>query len=86
MIFGDSLLVINWVTGKIRIHNLDLSQIILEVIRISNLFEYVDFKHIYREINTIADELASVGAKVQNGYWHISEFQGNDRIDTSQMF
>ena len=47
MIFGDSLLVINWVTCKIRIHNLELSQIVLEVIRISNLFEYADFKHIY---------------------------------------
>ena len=46
MIFGDSLLVINWVTGKIRIHNLELSQIVHEVIKISDLFEYVDFKHI----------------------------------------
>ena len=68
------MLVINWVIGKIRIHNLELSQIVHEVIKISDLFEYADFKHIYRERNTIADELASAGAKVQNGYWHISEF------------
>ena len=49
MVFGDSLLVINWVTGKFRIHNLELSQIVLEVIRISDLFEYADFKHIYHQ-------------------------------------
>ena len=85
-VFGDSLLVINWVIGKFRIHNLQLSQILQEVIRLINSFEHAEFKHIYREINVIADELANAGGKVQNGYWHISKFLGFERIDTYQIF
>ena len=57
-IFGDSQLVINWATGKFRIQNIQLSQVLYEVIRFSDMFEFVDFKHIYRERNSLADELA----------------------------
>ena len=58
-VFGDSLLVINWVTGKFKIHNLQLSEILQEVIRLTHSFEHAEFKHIYRERNAIADELAN---------------------------
>ena len=46
-IFGDSQLVINWVTGKFRINNIVLTQVLQEVIRISNFLAKVDYKHIY---------------------------------------
>ena len=45
-LFGDSLLLINWVTGKFRIHNLQLAQILQEVIRLSDIFVQTYFKHI----------------------------------------
>ena len=35
-IFGDSQLVINWVSSKFRINNIVLTQVLQEVIRISN--------------------------------------------------
>ena len=85
-VFGDSLLVINWITGKFRIHNLQLAQILQEVIRLLNLFEQADFKHIYRERNASADSLANDGGKVLDGYWHISEFNGSERCDSYQVF
>ena len=85
-IFGDSLLVINWISGKFRIHNLQLAQILQEVNKLSNLFEQADFKHIYRERNTLADKLANDGGKVQLGYWFISEYHGSGRHDTFQVF
>ena len=80
-VFGDSMLVINWITGKFRIHNLQLAQILQEVSRLSDFFEQADFKHIYRERNTLADKLANDGGKVQNGYWFISKFKGSERHD-----
>ena len=62
--FGDSMLVINWISGKFRIHNLQLAQILQEVNILSDLFEQADFKHIYRERNTLADKLANERRKV----------------------
>ena len=50
------------------------------------MFENAYFKHIYRERNAKVDDLAKVGANVQNGYWHIIEFQGIERYDTYQLF
>ena len=85
-VFGDSLLVINWIIGKFIIHNLQLAQILQEVNRLSDFFEQTEFKHIYRERNALADKLANDGGKVQNGYWFISEFKGSDRHDRYQVF
>ena len=85
-VFGDSLLVINWVTGKFIIHNLQLSQILQEVIKLTDSFLHTEFKHIYRERNVVVDKLANAGGKVQNGYWHISEYFGSERIDTYPIF
>ena len=58
-IFGDSQLVINWVSGKFRINNILLTQVLQEVIRISDFLVKVDYKHIYRERNSKANALAN---------------------------
>ena len=47
-VFGDSLLVINWIMGKFRIHNIFLAQILQEVFRLSDRFDKADYKHVYR--------------------------------------
>ena len=49
------------------IQNLHLSQVLHEVIRLSDMLENVDFKQIYREINSKANELAKAGATVLDG-------------------
>ena len=54
-IFGDSYLVINWATGKYRIQNIQLAHILLEVNRLDDMLELVDFMHIYCERNTLED-------------------------------
>ena len=74
-IFGDSQLVINWASGKYRIQNLLLEQILLEVHRLADFFDKVHFMHIYREINTLADSLEKDGSNVLCGSWQISEHQ-----------
>ena len=84
--FGDSLLVINWILGKYRSHNLHLAQLLCEVIRLYDFFEQVEYQHIYRERNTLADKLANDGGKKQFGHWIISEFNGTRRQDTFQVF
>ena len=71
-------MVINWVAGKFRMHNNFLSQLLREVIKISDMFERVEYKHIYHEINSKEDALAKDGALVPEGYWHISEFRADE--------
>ena len=38
-VFSDSLLAINWIMGKFKIHNIQLAQILQEVIRLTDCFE-----------------------------------------------
>ena len=52
--------MINWVSGKFRMNNILLTQILQEVIRISNFLAKVDYKHIYHERNSKADAFANV--------------------------
>ena len=85
-IFGDSQLVINWVTSKFRMYNSLLSQVLREVIRISDMFERVEYKHIYQERNSKVDVLAKDGATIPDGYWHITEFRADEQHETIQSF
>ena len=45
-IFGDSMLVINWISGKFRVHNVQLAQFLQEVIRLVDFFDQAVFKHV----------------------------------------
>ena len=85
-IFGDSQLVINWVSGKFIINNIVLTQVLQEVIRISNFLVKVDYKHIYHEWNSKADALANAGANVMEGHWKILEYRGVETHETFQIF
>ena len=85
-IFGDFQLVINWVLGKFRIKNMQLTQVLHEVIRIYDLFERVDYKHIYCERNSKADALAKEGVNVLKGHWHIHEFRASETYESFQVF
>ena len=85
-IFGDSQLVINWVSGKYRIQNAQLAQILMEVHRLVDMFDSVVFMHIYRELNTLADVLAKDGGNVMSGSWQISEHRAVGCFETVKLF
>ena len=85
-VFGDSQLVINWISGKFRINNILLTQILHEVIRISNLLVKVDYEHIYCERNTKANALANASANVLEGHWKILEYRGSETYETFHIF
>ena len=78
--------MINWVSGKYRINNILLTQILQEVIRLSNFLEKVECKHIYHERNSKADTLANACAYVVEGHWRIKEFRGAESYETFQIF
>ena len=76
----------NWVSGKFKINNILLTQVLQEVIRISNFLVKVDYKHIYHERNSKAGALANAGANVVEGHWKIMELRGSGTYETFQIF
>ena len=85
-VFGDFQLVINWASGKYRLLNIELAMILWDVHCVTDSFEYVSFKHIYRERNYSADALAKVGGSILEGSWNIIEQRGEDIVETFQVF
>ena len=62
-------MILNWFSGKYRIQNVQLAQILMEVNRLVDMFDSVVFMHIYHERNTLADVLEKDGANVMSGSW-----------------
>ena len=63
-VYGDSLLVINQVTGKFKVNNVLLQELHQEVIKLTKNFDYIAFNHVYRDKNKRADELSNLGLEV----------------------
>ena len=73
-IFGDSMIVINWMNNAQRCHNILLTPIPEEVFQLKSTFELITFRHIYRERNTEADRCSKEAAGPLQPSWEIQEF------------
>jgi len=62
-VYGDSLLVINQVTGKFKVNSHKLNKYYEFAVELSKQFESVRFQHIPREKNKRADELANLSLR-----------------------
>jgi hypothetical protein len=72
-VLGDSLLVINWVNQIQIFHISHLMPILEEVLRIITAFDSINFSHIYREHNKMADRISKEASQLDYGSWHIPE-------------
>lgn len=59
-VYGDSLLVINQVTGKFKVKNVLLQELYKEAMTLIAKFDYIVFNHVYREFNKRADQLSNL--------------------------
>ena len=84
--FGDSQLVINWINGLYIMHNLLLSPLLSEVIRFSGILDSMVFKHIYRERNSVVDELSKYSTLVWEESWHVMEHRNSELSETLTYF
>jgi ribonuclease HI len=50
-IYGDSRLVINWMTGKNTLNNYTLWPLYTNIMRLTSSFSYIDYSHVYRQQN-----------------------------------
>lgn len=63
---GDSLLVINQMTGIYKVKSENLIEIHNEVKELTKQFDFISFTHIYRTNNKRADELSNIA--ISNEY------------------
>lgn len=63
-VYGDSLLVINQVTGQFKVKNVLLQDLYKEAMSLIAKFDYIVFNHVYREFNKRADQLSNLALEV----------------------
>ena len=66
-IFGDSLVILNWINKNQRCRNLSLSTLFEESIRLLSNFDSITCKHVYRERNEEVDKLSKAGLNLEMG-------------------
>ena len=76
-IFGDSMLVINWLNNTQRCHNIQLLPILEEVAQLKSIFNLITFRHFYREQNVVADHCSKEVAGPLQHAWDIEEHGPN---------
>jgi ribonuclease HI len=60
---GDSNLVIKQMKGEYKVNSPNIIPLYNQASELKNRFNIIDFKHIYREYNTRADELSNDGLR-----------------------
>ena len=60
--------------------------ILEDINRFTHCFDYVSFKHIYRKRNSATYAMAKAGGRIMEGSWVIKEQQGDDIMETFQVF
>jgi len=73
-IFGDSMVVINWIRKSQVCHNIRLSPLLGEVFITLVSSKHFSIHHVYRERNWTADNLSKEGLRLDLGQWKVAEF------------
>ena len=77
-IFGDSLLVVNWINNVTACHTHTLSNILHDALTLKAAFNQFSCLHIYREHNGEADKLSKEASSLPRGEWLIVEQNGTE--------
>ena len=72
-IFGDSLVILNWINKIQRCRNISLSALYEEANRLLSHFDAITYKHVYRERNEEAYRLSKAGLNLELGTSKILE-------------
>ena len=75
-IFGDSKIVYDWINKPTTYHTYTLGHLLEEIHRCMSHFESFDCHHIYRERNTITNQISKTAAIRPRNVWLIQEQRG----------
>ena len=82
-VFGDSLVIINWINKIQKCRNTSLDALFEKVSRLLANFESLSLKHLYKEGNMEADRLSKAGINLEWGSWKITEIK---EIEASEFY
>ena len=68
-IFGDSLIVINWINKVQNCWNITLVTLYEEVHILTTTFDVITCRHVFRERNSEAERLSKEGLNMEVGTW-----------------
>ena len=77
-IFGDSLIIINWVNKVQQCRTLALNTLYEEVNRLWTTFDHISCRHVYKERNAVADRLSKVGVEMEFDTWNFFEHKDGE--------
>ena len=72
-IFGDSLIVINWINKVQKCRNITLAALYEEVYRLTTTFNIITCRHVFRERNNETDRLSKEGLNMAVRTWKFLE-------------
>ena len=80
-LFGDSLVIISWATGKGTLNLPHLRHWCDDIRELLHNFPDMIMKHIYREHNQIADSLSKNALSLDSGFGNFQEFMFDNITD-----
>ena len=73
-VMSDLKVVINWENYKCNIENIILQHILLQIWESLQQFQWTNFTHIYKELNTKVDEISLEALSMHLGTFYFVEF------------
>lgn len=80
-IFGDSMMIINWIRKSQLCHNIRLLPLLEEVFIILGTYKNLSIRHVYRERNRAVDKLSKEGLLLDYGQWKIMESRDGSHFE-----
>ena len=86
--YGDSQVIVNWVTSKVGLSALDLEHWCNHIVEIKNSFLSLFFQHVYRKHNKSVDRISKESLSLNPGCLSFLEFSEGVIIgeDTIHLF
>lgn len=76
-ILGTSHVIIDWASDRSRLQSLSLQHWCMRTRTLITAFSYIDFNHIYRCHNQVADSLSKLALGIHSGLLIYKEFRAN---------
>ena len=74
MVAGDSKIIIDWISDKVKLEIIYLSHWKDMISNLKRGFETLNFMHIHRQFNKIANSLSKKALKDEPGWLYFEEF------------
>ena len=71
LVFGDSLLIINWMTKQPQVQCIGLLEVPDHVKKISRRFQNIYFTRVYREYNQVSRNLSMEGLHLEENHFSL---------------